>query len=196
MKTKKIQNILKFVDKNLKFKSEFRGKRRASALPSTRSSVSKTIKYKNKRSSSRRIKNKKIEKTEKTESVIPPVEKHPDGFIKLKCSPKLQENDFTCYSNDSLIKLKNLWNARHPDVMITTNDPREIWESLKRHLKNVCNKESCWLKQNFASSGVDKEMLNYTFAPKSPDDWKKNPNEWLNSIDIENVMKQYEKEFP
>jgi len=196
MKTKKIQNILKFVDKNLKFKSEFRGKRRASALSSSRSSVSKTITYKNKRSSSRRIKNKKIEKTEKTESVIPPVEKHPDGFIKLKCSPKLQENDFTCYSNDSLIKLKNLWNARHPDVMITTNDPREIWESLKRHLKNVCNKESCWLKQNFASSGVDKEMLNYTFAPKSPDDWKKNPNEWLNSIDIENVMKQYEKEFP
>jgi hypothetical protein len=90
MKTKKIQNILKFVDKNLKFKSEFRGKRRASASSSTRSSVSKTIKYKNKRSSNRRIKNKKIEKTEKTESVIPPVEKHPDGFIKLKCSPKLQ----------------------------------------------------------------------------------------------------------
>jgi hypothetical protein len=80
--------------------------------------------------------------------------------------------------------------------MITTNDPREIWISLKQHLKNVCNKESCWLKQNFASSGVDKEMLNYTFAPKSPDDWKKNPNEWLNSIDIENVMKQYEKEYP
>ena len=38
MKTKKMQNILKFVDKNLKFKSEFRGKRR----------TSKTIKYKSK----------------------------------------------------------------------------------------------------------------------------------------------------
>lgn len=185
MKTKKIQNILKFVDKNLKFKSEFRGKRRAS----------KTNKYNSKRSSSIRV-SSRDSKNKKMENVIPPQEKHPDGFIKLKCSPKLQENDFTCYSNESLIKLKNLWNARHPDVMITTNDPREIWESLKRHLKNVCNKESCWLKQNFASSGVDKEMLNYTFAPKSPDDWKKNPNEWLNSIDIENVMKQYEKEFP
>jgi hypothetical protein len=198
MKTKKIQNILKFVDKNLKFKSEFRGKRRSSASSSTRSSASKTIKNKNKRSSTRGNKNKKMDNrvSAPASSSAPPVEKHPDGFIKLKCSPKLQENDFTCYSNESLIKLKNLWNARHPDVMITTNDPREIWESLKRHLKNVCNKESCWLKQNFASSGVDKEMLNYTFAPKSPDDWKKNPNEWLNSIDIENVMKQYEKEFP
>jgi hypothetical protein len=123
-------------------------------------------------------------------------QRHPDGFIKLKCSPKIQENDFTCYSNESLMKLKSMWNARHPDVMINSNEPKEIWESLKQHLKNVCDKESCWLKQNFASTGVDKEMLNYTFAPKRPDDWEKNPNEWLNSIDIENVMKQYEKEFP
>ncbi len=75
MKTKKMENILKFVDKNLKFKSEFRGKRRSS----------KTIKYKSKKSSSRRSKNKKIE------NLAPPVEKHPDGFIKLKCSPKLEK---------------------------------------------------------------------------------------------------------
>ena len=166
MKTKKMENILQFVDKNMKFKSEVRGKRR---VTSKRSSVSKTVKNKGNRNRNRVNINKKIEKG------APDVEKHPDGFIKLKCSPKLQENDFTCYSNDSLIKLKNLWNARHPDVMITTNDPREIWEELKRHLKSVCNKESCWLKQNFASSGVDKEMLNYTFAPKVPMIGKKIP---------------------
>ena len=37
------------------------------------------------------------------------VEKHPDGFVKLQCSPKHQDNDFTCYSNESLFKLKSLW---------------------------------------------------------------------------------------
>ena len=26
--------------------------------------------------------------------------------------------------------------------------------------------------------------------------WKKNPEEWLNSVDIEDVMKQYEKKVP
>lgn len=180
MKTKKMEHILQFVDKNIKFKSEFRGRRRRANVKTKRSNMSKTAKN---------------TKNKNTKLVIG-VEKHPDGFLKLKCSPKIQENDFTCYSNESLIKLKELWNARHPDVKITTNEPRAIWEELKRHLKSVCNKESCWLKQNFAASGVDKEMLNYTFAPKSPDDWKKNPNEWLNSIDIENVMKQYEKEYP
>ena len=197
MKTKKMENILQFVDKNIKFKSEVRGRR---CVTSKRSSMPKTVKNRgniNRGNINRgNINRGNINRGNKNKKIAPHVEKHPDGFLKLKCSPKLQENDFTCYSNESLIKLKNLWNARHPDVMITTNDPREIWNELKRHLKSVCNKESCWLKQNFASSGVDKEMLNYTFAPKSPDDWKKNPNEWLNSIDIENVMKQYEKEFP
>ena len=50
MKTKKMENILKFVDKNMKFKSEFRGKRRTT---SKQSSTSKTIKNNNKPSSSR-----------------------------------------------------------------------------------------------------------------------------------------------
>ena len=159
----------------------------------------KTIKVKKTRRSKRQSvgdKGRVTRTDEEDEDKDKDVEKHPDGFVKLQCSPKHQDNDFTCYSNESLFKLKSLWNARHPDVLITSNEPREIWESLKQRLKNVCNKESCWLKQNFASTGLDKEMLMYTFAPKSPDDWKKNPNEWLNSIDIENVMKQYEKEFP
>ena len=34
-----------------------------------------------------------------------------------------------------------------------------------------------------------------SFAPESPAEWKKNPNEWLSSIDIMNVMKQYEKAY-
>ena len=34
-----------------------------------------------------------------------------------------------------------------------------------------------------------------SFAPESPPEWKKNPNEWLSSIDIMSVMKQYEKAY-
>ena len=34
-----------------------------------------------------------------------------------------------------------------------------------------------------------------SFAPESPPEWKKNPNEWLSSIDIIDVMKQYEKAY-
>ena len=200
MKSRRIRSILKFAD-NVDIVDDDEDIGRSSR--SSRSNINKkkrnTSKKTIKTKKTRRV-NKGIEKNKSVENIVEDtekdIEKHPDGFVKLKCSPKLQDNDFTCYSNESLFKLKSLWNARHPDVMITSNEPREIWESLKQRLKNVCNKESCWLKQNFASSGLDKEMLMYTFAPKSPDDWKKNPNEWLNSIDIENVMKQYEKEYP
>ena len=41
---------------------------------------------------------------------------------------------------------------------------------------------------------LKKDLLN-SFAPKSPDKWKKNPNEWLSSLDIIQVMNQYEKKY-
>jgi hypothetical protein len=116
--------------------------------------------------------------------------------INVRCSPKKRENDYTCYSDDSLLKLRNFWNIRHPDRRINTEEPREIWNELKIKMSNVCESESCWLRQKFIKVNADKELLNFTFAPKSPESWKKNPNEWLSSVDIEKVMKQYEQAYP
>jgi hypothetical protein len=117
-------------------------------------------------------------------------------FVKVRCSPKKRKHNFTCYDDDDLYKLKSLWNARHPDALIKSNDSREIWQSLNNYMHNTCNKESCWLKQKFVNSKISKEIKNSSFAPEAPSDWKKNPNEWLSSVDILNVMKQYEKAYP
>jgi hypothetical protein len=62
-------------------------------------------------------------------------------------------------------------------------------------MQDVCDIESCWLKQQFIVHDVDKDLASYTFTPKSPKSWNKNPTEWLSSVDIENVMKQYEKTY-
>ena len=35
------------------------------------------------------------------------------SFKKSNCSPSNDKNDFTCYTTSSLIKLRDLWNARH-----------------------------------------------------------------------------------
>ena len=115
---------------------------------------------------------------------------------KVNCSPKDKNeiNDFTCYTDKSLFKLRDRWNLRHPDVKIVTNDSREIHELLKNYLGNVCNKESCWLKQKGEFGNLEEE-LKESFAPESPNEWKKNPNEWLSSLDIIKVMKQYEKAY-
>lgn len=118
------------------------------------------------------------------------------NLVKLNCSPKPKNeiNDFSCYSNKSLFRLRDLWNARHPDVKIKSSSPKEIHDKLKKYLASVCNKESCWLKQKTAFGNIDSDTVD-SFAPETPVEWKKNPNEWLSSVDIMNVMKQYEKAY-
>jgi len=116
-------------------------------------------------------------------------------FKNLKCSPNPRNNkEYSCLDDETLFKLKDLWNMRHQDAKIDSNDPKVIWQTIKIYLKSVCNKESCWLKQQFVQGKLDKELRN-SFAPKSPKEWKKNPNEWLSSVDILNVMNQYESAY-
>jgi hypothetical protein len=117
-----------------------------------------------------------------------------DNLVKQQCSPKTKKKGYSCLTDDALYKLRDLWNIRHPDVAINSSDPKEIWEKMKTNMKSVCNKESCWLKQSFVHGTLNKE-LETSFAPASPSEWKKNPNEWLSSLDIMNVMKQYEAAY-
>jgi hypothetical protein len=122
-------------------------------------------------------------------------------FKKAQCAPKTGADDelqkYSCYSEKDLIKMKDLWNARHRDMPISDSIPRDIWQSLKTKMENACHTEACWLKQKFMENNLNNEELStYTFAPKSPEKWKENHNTWLNSSDIEKVMKQYEHTYP
>ena len=120
-------------------------------------------------------------------------------FKKLSCSPtrknKKGGRTFSCYSDNSLIRLRDMWNLRHPDDPIKTDDVREIWNNLKENMRNVCNEESCWMRQGFAKNKITPEMLHYTFMPTAPEIWKKNKKTWLTSTDISRVMLQYEKRY-
>tara|TARA_B110000285_G_scaffold137225_1_gene153717 strand:- start:669 stop:1637 length:969 start_codon:yes stop_codon:yes gene_type:complete len=116
-------------------------------------------------------------------------------YKKVNCSPNPNKSEFSCYTNDALFKMKTYWNARHQRDQISTNEPKKIWLELRENMGNSCDRESCWLRSKFMEGKVDNELLNYTFAPKSPDEWKRKPNEWLSSLDIESVMKQYEKYY-
>ena len=117
-------------------------------------------------------------------------------YKKLNCAPNPDSKQpFTCYTDNTLLKMKSLWNIRHPRDKIKGHEPKEIWDELKIKMGNSCDRESCWLRKNFMNGNLDKELLNYTFAPKMPSVWKNNPDEWLSSLEIESVMKQYEKYY-
>ena len=118
-------------------------------------------------------------------------------YIKENCAPKNKEETlpYTCYTVKGLHKIKNIWNKKHPDNKITSNDPKKIWNNLRYAFNNTCDKESCWLKHKCIKEDIDLETKEYTFTPSAPKEWKKKPNEWLTSIDILEVMKQYEKTY-
>ncbi len=149
----------------------------------------KTRKRKNK-TKKRKRKNKKTKKKKKKQRKRAITKRD-------KCSPKKngEQLEFSCYTKDSLNKLKDLWNARHPDGKILAKKPYDIWVALGNNMKNTCNRESCWMKQKWAKDKLDKHVKNHTFAPTQPSIWKRKPNEWLTSIDILNVMKQYETRY-
>ena len=139
----------------------------------------------------KKARTKKTQNTKKTQKTNKKP-KTKEQFVKAKCGPGKSNNDFTCYDEEALHKMKTLWNARHPDAKIEQDNGREIWNKLKDNMAHVCNTEKCWLRQNFSKHKLSKDLLLYTFAPNAPESWKTNPNEWLSSVDIEKVMKQYE----
>jgi hypothetical protein len=115
-------------------------------------------------------------------------------FKNLNCSPSLDKQSFSCFSKDDLMNLKKLWNHKFPQIAITTNDPKIIWRMLKFYLKRKCDKESCWVKE-LSTNKFELNHLLDSFSPKCPLKWKKNPREWLSSVEIIQVMQQYEKAY-
>lgn len=121
-------------------------------------------------------------------------------FKKLNCAPnrkKFIDNNLhgkTCYSNSELFALKKYWNKQNPNNLIKTNNPKEIWVFLRKNLNKKCYNELCWLKNTeFDDPLIKKKIIKKIFRPFSPKSWNTKPFEWLSSVDIEKVMKQYEK---
>ena len=153
---------------------------------------------KNPKQKTRRVRQTNNNKTQKNTKKYKLARTQPRNSGKLfkpvQCSPNPKKMDFTCYTEDDLYKLRNLWNVRHPDAQIKSNDLKTIWTLLQQNLQNVCSKESCWLNQKFVDDKSSKDMTS-SFAPMAPASWKRKPNEWLSSTDILKVMKQYEKAY-
>lgn len=122
-------------------------------------------------------------------------DKQTKKFKKLNCSPNARLS-YSCYTPELLSRLKTEWNATHLTKKIKSNEPYKIWDKLKNNLLDKCDTEQCWLQQRFMLNKTDSRFNQHTFAPKAPDTWKKNPNEWLNSNDLTKVMRQYEYVYP
>ena len=107
--------------------------------------------------------------------------------------------DESCFAIDSLRKIATKWNSSNPSMQITFDDSTSgshLWNEINKMMSSKCTTEICWMKQNFIKdSPLAKELLK-NFKPMMPKKWDSNPIEWLNTIDIRDVMNQYEIKYP
>lgn len=118
-------------------------------------------------------------------------------FKKLNCSPMAESestSNNTCYNNSILFKIRDEYNKNHPaNSHIVSDDPIYVWNQLRNRL--TCESEDCWLKE-IKDESLRNKIDKIVFAPDSPPEWRKNPNEWLSNFDILDVLSQYEEAYP
>jgi Ulp1 protease family, C-terminal catalytic domain len=73
-----------------------------------------------------------------------------------------------------------------------------LWNQLREKMKShyKCETEFCAVKKIPGLSDKDKRELKGYFKPEKPQKWDKKPTDWLDSYNIEDVMKQYEAAYP
>jgi hypothetical protein len=121
------------------------------------------------------------------------------------CNPAVVNNkrgrSISCFDFDSLVKIVTGWNKQHHEDIIkipkinNESNKKKLWKEIDVRLKDKCTSEWCWIEQEFVKRVGSKE-LESNFRPKMPRSWKKNPYEWLSSVDIQSVMAQYEEKYP
>lgn len=120
-----------------------------------------------------------------------------------KCAPGIKFDSSSCIQLPTLIKLVEAYNIENDNKITMYNNfetlnpskyKKYLLKELNKRLNTTCSTQKCWLKQDFIkhlNEATKIELQKYTFKPDGP----KGQFEWLNTINIEEVMKQYEKKF-
>ena len=118
------------------------------------------------------------------------------------CSPNNQEiydKTKTCYTLENLKLIAKNYNATiiNKKERIHLSVPKK--ELLRQLHETLRVPEHTWYKLNFmmrtpTPPGV-KEKLFESFKPEKPTSWKADPNAWLDTHNILNVMNQYEDKY-
>ena len=114
----------------------------------------------------------------------------------IKCAPSKNYTDNSCFTLESLQNISIGYNnavreskIKSGEYIDVTDNKKQIVRDLTNRLENVCSNQICWLKQTFVKQLKNPEINNNTFKPKGP----QGKFEWLNTTNINEVVKQYEK---
>ena len=110
---------------------------------------------------------------------------------KNTCAPGNATNEFkfTCYTLDALKQIAEAYNKHmgYKEIETNTNNKKQLWNAIKRHMSKFCKNEWCWIDQQFAKN-IKYDIERKTFRPKIP----QGKYQFLSTDDIDFVLKQYE----
>ena len=104
------------------------------------------------------------------------------------CHPRVHSRSGECLPNDTIKQIATSLGA-----------PKEYNGVKLRHWmtrRTRCRSERCWLEKVPMDGGKKKELVKQYFRPTMPDSWTNDPDEWLDSNNIGDVIKQYEEVYP
>jgi len=78
----------------------------------------------------------------------------------------------------------------------TGSGPLQLRKALESHLKVQQGREMSFVKALPFSDAEKAELMKLYLRPEQPKEWNNDPDMWLDSMNIESVMKQYEETYP
>jgi len=106
-----------------------------------------------------------------------------------KCAPSKYFKDGSCFELKDLKLIAKSYNQRSKgkDTIDISDDKKELVQQIDKKLKNVCNDQVCWLRQDFVKQIESDEIHKNTFKPIGP----RGKYEWLSTTHINDVIEQY-----
>jgi hypothetical protein len=103
------------------------------------------------------------------------------------CHPRLKGKYDECLSDERLYELSRAYK-------VPIQGKKEIRKWLTR--KTRCKTERCLIEKAPIDQGKKKYLLRRYYRPQIPKEWLSDPDQWLDSNNIQDVMKQYEETYP
>lgn len=133
---------------------------------------------------------------------------NPQDKKDYKCAPGKIFEDGSCISLSDLIPMAEAYNNdkvnegskikldRSVEILNPKKYKRYLIQQFNKRLNKVCDSQRCWLEQDFMKHikrpEVRENLLENTFRPVGP----QGKFEWLNTVNITQVVEQYENQYP
>lgn len=130
---------------------------------------------------------------------------NPKDEKDMRCAPSKKFENGSCIPANVLVKMAEAYNQENPNDKIPLDGTKEtlnpkqykryILKQFKKRLDKKCNDQRCWVRQNFIKrleKEYQEDLKTNTFRPKGPE----GKFTWLNTLNIDQVLKQYEEKYP